>query len=244
MTGLPGPLRTAPTRLALLVIALAATLPVVVAVGPLASRTAWASDPGGAGRWVAPLGGRLRVLAGFDPPARRWESGHRGVDLAAAAGAPVRAAAAGVVTYAARLAGRGVVAVRHGELRTTYEPVSAAVTVGQAVDVGEVVGWLEPAGWHCGEPCLHWGLLRGTAYLDPLALLGLVPVRLLPFTAGRDPVPVGRPAGGPAGRAADADRHRDRGIPPPGPATVAAGAAAVGVLGLGVVWGVRRRAGP
>jgi hypothetical protein len=28
--------------------------------------------------------------------------------------------------------------------------------------------------------CLHWGLRSGALYLDPLILLGLGPVRLLP----------------------------------------------------------------
>jgi len=32
--------------------------------------------------------------------------------------------------------------------------------------------------------CLHWGLLQGDVYLDPLALLGLGRVRLLPLKAG------------------------------------------------------------
>ena len=32
--------------------------------------------------------------------------------------------------------------------------------------------------------CLHWGLRRGAIYLDPLALLGLGRVRLLPLRPG------------------------------------------------------------
>jgi hypothetical protein len=34
---------------------------------------------------------------------------------------------------------------------------------------------------HVDASVLHWGLLRGTDYLDPLALLGLERVRLLPL---------------------------------------------------------------
>jgi murein DD-endopeptidase MepM/ murein hydrolase activator NlpD len=55
--------------------------------------------------------------------------GHRGVDLAAVAGAPVLAAGAGTVVFAGTVAGRGVVSVDHsGGLRTTYEPVLPTVT--------------------------------------------------------------------------------------------------------------------
>jgi murein DD-endopeptidase MepM/ murein hydrolase activator NlpD len=67
-------------------------------------------------------------------------------------------------------------------LRTTYEPVQVAVHRGQQVSRGEVLGRLSLAGSHClPTACLHWGLLRGDAYLDPLALLGLEQVRLLPL---------------------------------------------------------------
>jgi murein DD-endopeptidase MepM/ murein hydrolase activator NlpD len=99
------------------------------------------------------------------------------VDLAAAVGDPVRAVATGRVTFAGRVAGRGVVAVDlagTGEppLRTTYEPVRASVREGDEVDPGEVLGTLEPPATHCtGRPCLHWGLRRGDVYLDPLSLL-------------------------------------------------------------------------
>ncbi|MFJ9668559.1 murein hydrolase activator EnvC family protein [Streptomyces sp. NPDC101219] len=123
-----------------------------------------------------PVGGRPRVLRGWEPPATVYGRGHRGVDLAAAPGAPVRAVAAGRVSFAGRVAGKGVVSVElpgTGEppLRTTYEPVLASVAKGDSVAAGAVVGTVEPAGSHCTAPCLHWGLLRGDTYLDPLALL-------------------------------------------------------------------------
>jgi murein DD-endopeptidase MepM/ murein hydrolase activator NlpD len=94
----------------------------------------------------------------------------------------VRAALAGRVTFAGTLAGRGVVVVDHGATRTTYEPVAPAVAVGSHVDAGGVLGTLETGTSHClPRTCLHWGLLRGAEYLDPLSLLGEAPVRLLPF---------------------------------------------------------------
>ncbi|MGK5678725.1 M23 family metallopeptidase [Actinoplanes sp. URMC 104] len=123
----------------------------------------------------------------FDPPAERWLSGHRGVDLAGAPASPVRSAGPGTVLFAGLVAGRGVVSVAHaGGLRTTYEPVTASVSVGEVVARGDPLGRLQPG--HPGCPaaaCLHWGLRRGPLYLDPLALLGLGRVRLLPVDQRR-----------------------------------------------------------
>lgn len=118
------------------------------------------------------------VVRGFDPPSQDWLPGHRGVDLAAPVGSSVRAAASGRVSVAQAIAGRGVVTIVHGELRTTYEPVRASVQVCQQVDAGEVIGTIEAG--HCADGCLHFGLKRGEEYLDPLGGSG---VRLLPGSA-------------------------------------------------------------
>jgi len=135
---------------------------------------------------VWPLDPRPTVVTAFDPPAHRWSAGHRGVDLLGTTGQPVRSALAGRVTYAGLLAGRGVVVVDHGGRRTTYEPVTAAVSVGDRVLTGDVLGRLAAAGSHCPPlSCLHWGLIVSVpsdTYADPLSLLGAAPVRLLPWT--------------------------------------------------------------
>jgi len=142
--------------------------------------------PGGAAAspsagWGWPLPPPTRVVRGFDPPAQPWLPGSRGVDLAGHAGEKVLAAADGVVSFAGQVARIGVVSVTSGALRTTYEPVRVLVRRGQTVRAGEVLGRLTVAGSQCAPAaCLHWGLLRGSAYLDPLALLGLERVRLLP----------------------------------------------------------------
>ena len=132
--------------------------------------------------WGWPLAPRPAVAARFVAPAGPYAPGHRGVDLVAAAGASVLAPAAGTVAFVGRVAGRGVVSVDHpGGLRTTYQPVAARVSRGELVARGTVLGLLEPGPSHCPPAtCLHWGLRRGTTYLDPLALLGPVRVRLLP----------------------------------------------------------------
>ncbi|MEU4771833.1 peptidoglycan DD-metalloendopeptidase family protein [Micromonospora sp. NPDC023644] len=139
-------------------------------------------------RW--PLDGVPRPVRRFDPPPRPWLPGHRGVDLAAAPGATVRAAGAGTVLFAGLVAGRPVVTVGHADgLRTTHEPVSPAVRPGDRLAAGTPLGALLTGHSGCPAPaCLHWGLRRGADYLDPLALLGLGPVRLLPLD-GVDPGP-------------------------------------------------------
>lgn len=122
------------------------------------------------------------ILAGFASPSSTWSAGHRGVDLAGIPGQQVHAALGGRITFAGVLAGRGVVVVTHGTTRSTYEPVSAWVAVGDDVATDQVIGVLEPGPGHCPPAsCLHWGLRAGEEYLDPLTLLGPPRVRLLPF---------------------------------------------------------------
>ncbi|MFI9051283.1 peptidoglycan DD-metalloendopeptidase family protein [Streptomyces sp. NPDC053427] len=121
-------------------------------------------------------GMRPAVLRGWEPPPTPWAAGHRGVDLAAAAGTTVRAAAPGRVAFAGSVAERGVLTIelsRSGRppLRTTYEPVRATVREGEHVLAGEPVAVLQQGPFHCRGPCLHWGLRRGKTYLDPLTLL-------------------------------------------------------------------------
>lgn len=131
-----------------------------------------------------PVSGGLTVLRPFDPPEVAWDAGHRGVDVAAPVGAPILATGPGRVSFAGPVAGRGVVVIDHGPVRTTYEPVTAALTTGAEVSTGDVVGRLT-LGAHCIQPCLHWGVRAGETYLDPLASAspGMRPthaVRLVP----------------------------------------------------------------
>lgn len=120
------------------------------------------------------------IVRAFDPPDQPWLAGHRGIDLLAAAGSPVVAALPGRVTFAGRIAGKGVVVVSHGDTRTTYEPVRASVRVGEVVAGGQQVGVLE-ANTHCQVgSCLHLGWLRGQTYLDPAELFDSGGLRLLP----------------------------------------------------------------
>jgi len=133
-------------------------------------------------RYRAPLPGPIVVLRRFEPPPTPYSAGHRGVDLGASRGSLVLAASAGRVSFAGRVAGRGVVVIAHGDgIRTEYEPVAPLVSTGQVVTSGQPIGRVR--GTHDGQPpdrCLHWGARRGSEYINPLLLLRpLGPVRLL-----------------------------------------------------------------
>lgn len=170
---------------------LLALLLTLLPAGPAAAAT----------RWVWPLAGTPTVTRPFDPGPTAYSPGHRGADLAGMAGEPVLAAGAGRVSYAGSLAGRGVVTVTHGALRTTYEPVSPSVRVGQPVAAGDVLGRLVAG--HAGCPvdaCLHWGLRRGQTYLDPVRLVEAGPVRLL--TPGEPVASTSSRLGSPSARGA------------------------------------------
>lgn len=157
-----------------------------------------AAAGGGREEWVPPVPG-VDVAEPFRPPAQRWLAGHRGVDLLTRPGAVVRAAGPGVIGFVGRVAGVPIVTVVHGQLRTTYQPVLSDLRVGQPVLAGTPLGRLGLLGGHClPRACLHWGLLRGDTYLDPMSLLDLGPPRLLPLTG---PL-TGSLTGGSAGPAA------------------------------------------
>ncbi|MFF0559232.1 M23 family metallopeptidase [Streptomyces sp. NPDC004266] len=128
------------------------------------------------------------ILRGWLPPAGPYAAGHRGVDLAAPPGAPVLAPAAGTVTFAGPVGGRGVVTLTLSgtgapPLRTTFGPVAPLVRPGTRVSPGTPIARVAE-GAHCPVSCLHWGLLRGEEYLNPLLLTRRAPSRLLPLPAG------------------------------------------------------------
>lgn len=124
----------------------------------------------------------LDLLRGFDPPAHTWLAGHRGVDLRSEIGAPIRAAGAGVVAFAGIVVDRPTVSIDHPiGIRTTYEPVTSALSRGDPVTAGTVIGYLAPGNGHCALDCLHWGARIGSReYLDPLRLLAPLRIRLYP----------------------------------------------------------------
>jgi len=116
------------------------------------------------------------VTSGFggrrDPLTRRRAS-HRGVDIAAAPGAPVRATADGVVTRAGLQGGLGKsVFVSHGYgLATRYGHLSKlAVRPGQRVRRGDVVGYVGNTGRSTGYH-LHYEVRLDGEAVDPLVYI-------------------------------------------------------------------------
>ncbi len=118
------------------------------------------------------------ILAEADIPNERWQSGHRGVDIAAHPGDAIAASRGGTVHFAGVVAGTPVVSILHNDgLRTTYEPVIATVSRGEHVRKGQVIGHLADAqelGEHARRASgLSWGAKwDGDLYIDPLSLLG------------------------------------------------------------------------
>lgn len=98
---------------------------------------------------------------------------HTGVDFAAAAGTPIRAAADGVVVWAGARGGYGLtVIIDHGDsLATLYaHQREVAVGEGEAVRRGQVVGYVGATGFATG-PHLHFEVrVRGNP-VDPMPYL-------------------------------------------------------------------------
>lgn len=164
-------------------LSISALLALSLAIASLTfSPAAGAASGSATTHWVWPLSGQIHVLRRFEPPSGPYAPGHRGVDLSTTVGQQVHAAGSGVVTFTGSIGGTPMVTVTHGALRTTYQPVAASVHVAELVVAGESIGAITIAPTHCGllPSCLHWGLLRGSTYLDPLTLVGAAQVRLLP----------------------------------------------------------------
>lgn len=161
-----------------------------VGPAPAPPRPPGAGIPAPGADYAWPLLPPPAVAAVFRKPAFRYGRGHRGADLAGSPGQAVLVAREGVVVFAGRIAGRGVVSVDHPDgLRSTYEPVTAGVVAGARLAGGDPVGRLEPG--HTGCPvaaCLHWGVRRERLdHLDPLVLLRPPRVRLLPWEGAPEP---------------------------------------------------------
>ena len=164
----------------------AAVAPAEGAGLPAATAVARTRTPAPRPRYGWPTGAPAEVVQGFDPPAVVWGSGHRGVDLALAAGSPVLAAGAGTVVFAGAVAGRPVVSIDHADgIRTTYEPVEASVAAGDVVARGQVIGALVAGHRSDGVDALHWGARTGPkSYVNPLRLLRPAVIRLKPLEDG------------------------------------------------------------
>jgi murein DD-endopeptidase MepM/ murein hydrolase activator NlpD len=103
----------------------------------------------------------------------RWGRMHEGIDLGAAYGTPIAAAAAGAVIYAGWEGGYGnLVVIDHGGgIATAYGHQSRiAVSVGQSVSQGETIGYVGSTG-HSTGPHLHFEVRVNGQAVDPLGYL-------------------------------------------------------------------------
>ncbi|MEA5454626.1 M23 family metallopeptidase [Sinomonas sp. JGH33] len=139
--------------------------------------------------WGWPLAPRPALVRGFDPPARPWLSGHRGVDLAAASGQQLLAPEGGTVVFAGWVVDRPVLTIRHPDgHRSSFEPVTTELAAGAEVTRGEPIGKVAAEPPHCAEGCVHWGVRRDDDYVDPLRLVADTrPSILLPWTGRASP---------------------------------------------------------
>jgi murein DD-endopeptidase MepM/ murein hydrolase activator NlpD len=99
---------------------------------------------------------------------------HKGVDIVAPTGTPVRASADGLVTAAGRMAGYGaMIHLAHGYgMGTRYGHLSKVlVTPGQRVKRGDVIGMVGSTGRSTG-PHLHYEVFRTGTQVDPRRYLG------------------------------------------------------------------------
>ena len=129
---------------------------------------------GGAFTW--PLLGYYTITSSFgsrEAPTEGASSFHKGVDIGCADGAPIVAAADGVVSYTGYFGGGGnTVIIDHGNgLCTLYMHMSGfAVGDGANVTAGTVIGYAGSTGISTG-PHLHFAVRVGGEYADPMGYL-------------------------------------------------------------------------
>ena len=133
------------------------------------------------------------VTRGFAYEGDPFAAGHhRGADLAAAPGTPVRAACGGRVAFAGRAGANGrTVTIRCGRFSVTHLPLATLATAaGATIRAGDELG---TAGTTRGHDGLHLGVRRASdplGYIDPAPLLQSTPPPAPPATPRTKP---GRP---------------------------------------------------
>ena len=120
-----------------------------------------------------PVGGR--ITSGFGlrrHPLLGFTRFHKGLDIGAPYGAPIRAAIGGVVAFAGRNAGYGnFVKLAHaGGIGTGYGHMSRiAVRAGTRVSAGQVIGYIGSTGLSTG-PHLHWEVWKNGVAVNPRSM--------------------------------------------------------------------------
>lgn len=153
------------------------------AVATLVLGAPWPADSAPHPTWTWPVAPPHPIVRPYLAPPTPYGAGHRGIDVAAAAGTPVRAPDDGIVHFAGVVVDRPVLSIEHATgLLSSMEPVTSTLHVGDVVHRGDVVGVLEAG--HCAESCLHLGARLDGEYVSPLRFLGGVPPAVLYPTRG------------------------------------------------------------
>jgi len=129
-----------------------------------------APAPMSTAQFLWPVEGKVIVPFGKDEDGARNE----GINIAAQLGAPIRAAAAGTVTYAGNeLKGYGnLILIKHdnGYVTAYAHAESISVNRGDHVEKGQVIGLAGQTG-DVATPQLHFEIRRGVEPVDPKPLL-------------------------------------------------------------------------
>jgi murein DD-endopeptidase MepM/ murein hydrolase activator NlpD len=129
-----------------------------------------------------------RISSGFSmrvhPVFNVWKA-HKGIDMAAPLGTPIRAAGDGTVDFAGVSNGYGnMVVLKHwSNYSTAYGHMSrfaSGMRKGQKVHQGDVIGYVGATGWATG-PHLHYEFRVGGNAIDPMAQKNL---QQQPLTSG------------------------------------------------------------
>ena len=130
--------------------------------------------PSGSLIWPVPGAGIVGGVGWRVHPVYGYRSCHTGLDIHAASGTPILAAADGRVmaVLSGGAYGLHTVLSHGGGITTMYAHQSrTAVTVGQVVRQGQVIGYSGATGWVTG-PHLHWEVHVGGVPYDPLGWFG------------------------------------------------------------------------
>ena len=186
-----------------------------------------------AGAWTWPVNGQVVQPFVFDPAHPYAAGQHRGIDIAAGAGSPVAAPAAGTVTFSGVVPTSGTsltITTADGYAVTLTHLGSISAQTGAAVAEGDVVGTIGPSGEpELAQPYVHLGVrlaAQAQGYVDPLTLLPVAAAAASPAPAAELPAPTAAPA--PAAGPAPVSITPAPAAPAPATAAPAA-AAAVGV---------------
>lgn len=130
-----------------------------------------ASEERWEGRFIKPVEGKITMAFGTHQYINGKKRGqHRGVDLRAKMGTPVKAPNSGIVVFAKILkAFGGTMVIDHGQgIHTLYFHLSKiSAKVGERVSKGEIIGYTGSSGIATG-PHLHWGMSVHNVRVDPM----------------------------------------------------------------------------